>query len=516
MTLRRIVIYLIAAFALRGALFGNAVIHVDEQFYLLVGDRMLHGALPYVDIWDRKPVGLFLVYAVIRLLGGDGIVAYQVIATLFVAATALVAAHIADRSPGRGGTLAGLLYLIWLMICDGAGGQAPIFYDLPMAGAAAIVVGVLVGAPRARIGVRGALAMALVGVAIQLKYTAGLEGALFGVTLLVALRRSGASWAKLVAHATVWAAIAFAPTVAAYAYYATIGQGDAFVFANFVSIFAREGDGSGGSRLVQLLAGVVALLPLAIPAAIALREERARPSSAWFMIAWLAVATVAILAVGTFRLQFFLPLLLPLSIAAGAGLSSRSGRPVGVAAAIVLLLGLAAGAFVAHDHVQRRGTAAQVAALVTQIGMRPPGCLFVFGSEPILYHLTRSCLPSRFLFRSHLAERREAGAIGVDQLGEMRRVLAGRPGVIVVRTSKGNADRRVEALLRAVLKREYRLTAVVRVGALPHRVYCLRGTPQSRTGQPLASASRRSVLPGLTATGSSTQSSIAASETSSL
>ncbi len=507
MTVRRIVLYLVAAFAIRGALFGDPVIHVDEQFYLLVGDRMLHGALPFVDIWDRKPIGLFLVYAAIRLLGGDGVVAYQIVATLCVAATATIAASLADRSLGRGGTVAGLLYLIWPMICDGAGGQAPIFYDLPMAGAAAIVIGALMSAPGARIGRRGAGAMALVGIAIQLKYTAALEGALFGVALLVALWRGGAGWGRIVAQGTIWAAIPLAPTAAAYGYYRAIGQGDAFVFANFVSIFARGEDGSGGSRLVQLLGGVAVLVPLAVPAVLALR--RPTGPGAWFMIAWLAVATVAILAVGTFRLQFFLPLLLPLAIAAGAGLGTR------IAAAVVLVLGMAAGAFVAHDHVERRGTARQVAALVSQIGMRPAGCLFVFGSEPILYHLTRSCLPSRFVFRSHLAQRREAGAIGVDQLGEMRRILAARPGVIVVRTSKGNADPRVEALLRAVLGRDYRLAAAVRVGTLPHLVYRLRATPQSRIGQPFAAASRRSGGLGLTATGSSAQPSVAASDTSS-
>jgi hypothetical protein len=51
---------------------------------------MLDGALPYVDIWDRKPIGLFLLYAAIRLLGGDGILAYQVTATAFAVATAAV------------------------------------------------------------------------------------------------------------------------------------------------------------------------------------------------------------------------------------------------------------------------------------------------------------------------------------------------------------------------------------------------------------------------------------------
>ena len=74
---------LTAAFLIRIWQFGNPVIHVDEQFYLLVGDRMLQGELPYVDIWDSKPVGLFLIYAAIRMLGGEGIYQYQIVATLF-------------------------------------------------------------------------------------------------------------------------------------------------------------------------------------------------------------------------------------------------------------------------------------------------------------------------------------------------------------------------------------------------------------------------------------------------
>lgn len=471
MTARRAVLYLVVAFVLRGALFGNPVIHVDEQFYLLVGDRMLGGAVPYVDIWDRKPIGLFLVFAAIRLLGGDGVVAYQIVATLAAAATAAIAARIADRLVDRGAVLAGLSYLFWLMICDGAGGQAPIFYDLPVAAAAAIVVGVVVRPGAARPAWRGAAAMALVGVAIQLKYTVALEGALFGVVLLACLRRDGASWARVAAHAVLWAGVALLPTAAAYGYYLAIGQSEAFVFANFVSIFARGDDGSDGARSVQLLGALAALLPLAIPAAVGLRRERGR-RGAQFVTAWLATALAAILLVGTFRLQYFLPLLLPLAIAASTGLAAwRSERSVGIAAGIVLAIGAIGGAFVARDHVARRGTARQAAALVDLIGMRPRGCLFVFGSEPILYHLTRSCLPSRFLFRSHLAQRREAGAIGVDQLAELRRVLAAHPGVIVVRTSKGNADPRVEAVLRSTLARDYRAAGAVTLGALAHAVY---------------------------------------------
>ena len=50
------------AFATRVSLFGNPVIQVDEQFYLLSGDRLIRGALSFVDLCDRKPLDSFPLY----------------------------------------------------------------------------------------------------------------------------------------------------------------------------------------------------------------------------------------------------------------------------------------------------------------------------------------------------------------------------------------------------------------------------------------------------------------------
>jgi hypothetical protein len=116
---------------------GNPVIPVDEQYYLLVGDRMLHGAVPYLDIWDRKPVGLFLLFAAIRLLPGDGILAYQLAASLAAWATALIVRAAAKEigAAERGALAAAALYLIGVSLLGGRGGQAPVFYNLPVAAA---------------------------------------------------------------------------------------------------------------------------------------------------------------------------------------------------------------------------------------------------------------------------------------------------------------------------------------------------------------------------------------------
>src|SRR3954469_11229646 len=119
--------YLIAALALRWITFGNPLLHIDEQYYLLVGDRMLHGALPYVDIWDRKPIGLFAIFAAIRLLPGNGIIACQIVALLFATATAWLvqrAARQIGASP-LGAFAAGAAYLIWLPLLSGRDAQSP-------------------------------------------------------------------------------------------------------------------------------------------------------------------------------------------------------------------------------------------------------------------------------------------------------------------------------------------------------------------------------------------------------
>jgi hypothetical protein len=51
-----VIVIVLATLVFRSFHFGNPDVDFDEPFYLLVGDRMLHGAIPYVDIWDRKPI----------------------------------------------------------------------------------------------------------------------------------------------------------------------------------------------------------------------------------------------------------------------------------------------------------------------------------------------------------------------------------------------------------------------------------------------------------------------------
>ncbi|HEX2674822.1 MAG TPA: glycosyltransferase family 39 protein [Polyangiaceae bacterium] len=54
----------------------------DQSIYALVGDGVLHGKMPYRDLWDFKPPGIFLVYALAQGLFGRGMVAIRLLEVL--------------------------------------------------------------------------------------------------------------------------------------------------------------------------------------------------------------------------------------------------------------------------------------------------------------------------------------------------------------------------------------------------------------------------------------------------
>jgi hypothetical protein len=104
---RRLLLLYCALFALatRWQNFGDWNFEVDDQFYFLVGHRLLAGDLLYVDIFDRKGPALYLTYAFAALFGKSPI-SYQLMGTF---ATALAAYGIARIAAHLGARMAGLV-----------------------------------------------------------------------------------------------------------------------------------------------------------------------------------------------------------------------------------------------------------------------------------------------------------------------------------------------------------------------------------------------------------------------
>jgi len=461
-----------ATMLIRARYFGNPFMEVDEQFYLLAGDRLLQGSLPYVDIWDRKPFGLFLLYAGIRSLGGDGVIQYQLAAALFAAATAIVIALIARRIAGPGAALvAALAYIPALAMNGGAGGQTPVFYNLPMAVAAWLLVRLVTGgASASAIRRHGAIAMLLVGVAMQIKYSAVFEGAFFGLALSALSWRVSRRIATVARDAMIWMAIAVAPTFLSWAWYAHIGHGADFLYANFQSILARGAD-PAHETLRDLRHALVRLTIFLAPVLVS--EWLLRDCASWwriangraahrFVIGWLIAAVIGYAAFGSFYDHYALPLLVPLAIASAPAFAIAQ-RGIGkVLGGVVLAVLLVAYPIQAAKQERHHGDADDAREMARAIeAYKRGGCPYIFYGEPILYHLTHSCLPSRWAFPFHLNLTRETPALGVNPLIEVRRIMDAHPPVVVDRLSDDDdVNRAVQNFVRARLARDYRLVYV--------------------------------------------------------
>lgn len=427
---------LACAVAVRALTFGNPVVHVDEEFYFVTARMMLDGAVPFVDVWDRKPIGLFLLYLPAAAFGVPmGIWVYQMMALASVVATALVMLRLARHAGWeRGGLVAALLYLFMLNFGDGQGGQSPVFYNLLMACAIWAVVPRPAEARDAPARFRrGLIAMGLVGIALQIKYSVLFEGLFLGLWLMWREHRLGATHAEVVRRGAAWALIAAAPTVAAWAAYIAIGQGDAWFYANFGSIVDRQSDPADVLLRAFLKVALILGLPLIISGLsrrVPVRDESEHPVRCLYF-GWLIAAVFGLLVFGSWFNHYALPVMLPACLCCAGYLGgTRRGRTL--VAPAMLAMSLFGGEYTAWSAAWHRGNAQQLEALAEGIG-RGPGCMYVYSGNSILYSYTGRCRVSPWVFPSHLSRERENGALGVDQLAEIDRIFAKRPEIVVMR-----------------------------------------------------------------------------------
>lgn len=467
-TLRAVLILAALAIASRAEFFGNPILDSDEGFYLLVGQRMLHGAVPYVDIWDRKPVGLFLLYAAMRALGGDGVLAYQLVGTVFAFATALLITLLARQFTNLfGAVAAGAAYLIWLTLGSAAGGQAELFYSLPVCAAALITMRGMQAAAPLRVGPRGAIAMLLIGIAAQIKYNALFEGIFFGCCWLVIAWRAGGR-AMLGLYAILWILAAVLPTLLAGSWYAAHGQLDSFLFANFQSIWHRGSSSFLGllQRLTDMAVIVVPLLACARSPSRVGNGPAAVPYR--FTLCWLAASIVSVLAFGTYLEQYLLPILVPASAAAGLFFGGGSGRRAVTVLAVAGLLGQAK--LCVTQLVQ--GSRRELVQITQHID--PSRCLYVYSGLSAIYRISGACIPTRFAFPSHLSRAREANAIGVDPVQEVDRVMYTLPGTVIVRSPySGDENWAARDVLFRHLHHDYQRVFLGKLGWQTVEVYRL-------------------------------------------
>jgi hypothetical protein len=440
----------------RAVWFGDPVADFDEQIYSLIGWRMNHGDLPFVEVWDRKPFGLFAIFAAAHWLMGPGPLAYQLVACVSVFAGAMLAYSLARPLVDRvSATVAGSLYAMLIAAYGSYSGQSEAFHT-PMMLA---MLWLLRDRARPDAARRAAWAMLIGGLALQVKYTVLPQCAFFGAYALYGEWRAGTSPARLVRRAALFALLGIAPTALVALLYAAVGHFDQFWFANFVSFFERTP--AGGGRLRSDL--VFAVLPIELLVGLGLYAAlRLNPPRDWRLYglyaAWAVSALATVMLPATIYLYYYAALVAPAVLMALPLIDVRAGARFFPAALL-----LAGAAYIldmphryAHSYNERRTEARLSDAIAPYVGARRD-CLYVFDGPAVLYRTTGTCLPTRYLYPDHLNNGLEIHSLEVDQPTEIARILALRPGVIVTANHYMTVQRKENlALIRQATRADYR------------------------------------------------------------
>ncbi|MEE4350688.1 MAG: hypothetical protein V2J26_10695 [Pacificimonas sp.] len=449
-----IIALVLLTLAVRLPALGDPNYHMDEQFYLLFGEAITQGAVPYIDVWDRKPIGLFLLYAGFALFG-DGLLAYQIGAMAAAGGTAILVALIVKRRTGWPvAAAAGLVYLLCLEVFMGGGGQSPVFYNLPVVGAAVL----LIRASERDGPITGQhLAMLLCGLAVAIKPTAVFEGAGLAFGFLWLMQRRGVPAIGLLKTVASMVAIGAVSSLLGIAAAFAWGAGPAYLHAVFVSIFERTGEGALGWAQAAKMFALIS--PLLIPALAFAAFGKAR----MLVTLWLGGALLGFVAVPNFFVHYTLPLFPPMIVAAFWVLPRERTRIV-YAAFLIAVTTLIFGWPSAGPHDRARVTTAALARTVS--AHLNGGCLWVHDGPISLYRETGACTVTPYLFPEHLNFARERFALGRPAGEAAAAALAAQPAVIVTRPEPlvSAPNRKTAAMLEAALAADYR-----RVAVLPER-----------------------------------------------
>lgn len=417
--------FALVALLLRVSTFGDPNIHVDEVFYQVVGIAMHEGAVPYVDIWDRKPWGLFFLFYLIAFLSWKPI-AYQLVATAFAAATSWIIARTARRwCTAQGALFAGFAYLLWLDKLQGFGGQTPIFYNLFVASAALLALGARESLLEGRVPPRFLGAMLLGGLAITIKQTVVFEASFLGLYGAGLLLRSAMPRPRALAHIASWALIGAAPFVLISIWYAANGYWDIYWHAMVTSNADKPKSLISGA--IRALIVFAYLAPLLMVATLSLANWSGPTRR--FVAGWMVAALLGLVSVPNFYMHYALPMLVPLSLACASFLA----RPRWGIIAIVCLAGwsLSTAHVLNFEHTARSRAAMEKLASAIRRHDHGRG-LFVVSGPPQLYVMTGNSFPTPLVFPQHLGDIIEKDLSHLSTIGETRRVLAGHPGTVVI------------------------------------------------------------------------------------
>ena len=423
-----------------GSFFPSVLDH-DESTYFLIGKGLLAGQTYLVDSIDTKPIGIFLIYALMNWLGGSSIFLGRLFTALVVGFTAFLLYRLGRRAGGheRVGWAAGIGYVLLTSIFKfyGLSPNTELFF-VPLSIGAILLTW---GANR-RI-YHFVLAGLLLGMGFMIKYVIAADALALGLFLLwQGLRQQ--NLVQAVFRQCLPLTLAFlVPPLLTYNYYVNIGQADAFLFYTFEVTSRYPVEKSWGALILYTLDFFGRYSPFVFLAIFALRE-RLTTDRYWqnFLLLWLICATIMTLLPGKTFGHYQIQLMPPLALLAGSWfhplrtgqswLRRRSPR-WGWGSLAVVVLGLSVGLY---SYYQHKLDGPRIVARILKEKMRPGDLVYTGNYHQMVYYLIDQPSLTPYIHSSLLFYPHHVVALGINLAEETHQIIdIKKPRFVLLRTS---------------------------------------------------------------------------------
>jgi len=425
--------FILLAIALRFLSFQYTVIDHDESSYLVIAQEILDGKILYVDVWDTKPVGIFLIFAAIIKIFGHSIFAIRLFASLFIGFTSFFL-FLSLKRWGKKNVLALIGGLSYLLFCSvhkwNFAANTEIFFNLFTAIALFFFSG-------KKNNLHFFLSGLFIGIGFIIKYFVLFDLAAFWLFyVFVFVKKEGSSLLNVFKN-TISMGLGFIiPFTSVFFYYYFSNYFEEFVFVSFV--LPRNYINNFNITKVFLFFSEFYLvyIPFIILFIIAIFKGKNR-TLVYFSLLWFAMIWIIILLPGKFFHHYYFQLLLPLAflIPEVFNTDSTTERFLRKHYKIVLAIFLSAFVFwnVGFQYTMffnKTDHRKEVARYLNK-ELKENDILYCNYSS-VIYFLTKKSPPQKYIHPTLLSKEEHINAIKVDVDKEAMRVINKKPSVLVI------------------------------------------------------------------------------------
>lgn len=455
-------------FVLRSPSYNKSVMNWDESVYLLQGENILHGGVPYREIWDNKGALLYFIFAFILKFTGHSIIGLRLITVLWISASAFFIFLIGRKLyNGLCGIIAAIFFISASSVeqLQALASNAEFFYILPVV--IAVYIALFSKPDKWNVFSCGVLC----GLAFNIKSITVFDtGPIFLSVFFVAAnkKRDISVTAKSVITFCLGFLIPLIVIMAYFQYKGFLNELLSTYFAKSFRYASHQFDlVSAVHAMRKFLRRIFSVFwPICSLPLIACLYARNKKIA--FLVLWLLSVLVGILVHHRFFPHVFiqaLPALCLLSaIAISKILSMRIRSGILFFVILPLVLGVAApvrynlGNFknmVRDRSLKLDDTPAKVSDYLKPF-LGQADSIYVVNYQPVIYFLTKAKIPTRFPFpdifvKTELYE----DMLGIDTAMEIRKILYGNPSYIIIKDAEIMVFEKIDVFIKDYLYKNY-------------------------------------------------------------